>query len=256
MEDDASRHGIGGNKPPLAEALQDANKALLDEIEPIAQRANALAAKVKDGIGDDATLGEVAELVTDAKALFRRIETRREEEKKPFLEAGRTVDGFFAAFKDRLTKIDDAFTDAASRYQRAKAAQAQAEAAAEAERLRREEEALRADAEKAKRAATAERKQEQADELAAQAEAAEARAATSKTDLARIKTDTGVKAGAKTVWGFRIVDYEAIPLDKLRPFIEREAIEKALRTFVKINKGSASLPGVHFEQDVKASFRK
>jgi hypothetical protein len=256
MADDEDRHGIGGNSPPLEEVLADTNKALIEEIGPIALRANTLAAEVKNGIKTEEQLGKVGELVTDAKALARRIEGRRVEEKKPHLEAGRTVDSFFATYTDRLDRIETAFTSAASAYQRDKVAKQRREAEEAARKLRDEEERKRQEAEKAKRPETVERKLDEADELAAQADAAEARAASSDHELAKVKTETGVTAGASKGYTFKITDYEAIPLDKLRPYIKREEIEKALRSFAKIHKAAASLPGVHFEEEIKASFRR
>lgn len=253
------RAQMGGNNPPLSEVLADTNKAMIAEIEPIAVRANALSAQVKEAGGvikDEVQLGVVAELVTDAKALFKRFENRRIEDKEPHLAACREVDSFFGAFKERLGRIEGVFVDLSTAYQRKKAADARAAAEAEAARLRQEEERLREAADNAKRQSTTDRKHEQADEVAAQADAAEARAASTNHELAKVKTATGVTAGAKTEWTFRITDYEAIPLDKLRPYLKREQIEAALKSYVRIHKGAAALPGVHFEEDVKATFKR
>ncbi len=258
-EDINPRAQMGGNNPPLLETLADTNKALIGEIDPIALRANKLSTDIKaaDGvIKDEDQLGIVAELVTDTIALSKRIEARRVVEKEPYLTAGREVDGFFATFKERLGRIEQVFADLSTAYQRKKAADERARAEAEAARLRAEEERLRIAADAAKRPATTEKKHEQADEIAAQADAAEARAASTNHELAKVKTATGVTTGAKTVWKFSITDYEAIPLDKLRPYLKREQIETALTAFVKIHKAAAALPGVHFEEDVKATFRR
>jgi len=42
----------------------------------------------------------------------------------------------------------------------------------------------------------------------------------------------------------------------LRPYLKREQIEAALKSYVRIHKGAAALPGVHFEEDVKATFKR
>jgi hypothetical protein len=258
VEEPNPRAQMGGNNPPLSEILADTNKALITEIDPIAARANALIAKIKEGggiIANEEQLGVVAEVVTDAKALAKRFENRRVEEKEPHLQACRDVDGFFATFKERLGRIDAVFVDLSTAYQRKKIADERAAADAAA-KLRAEEDRLRAAADAAKRPATAERKHEQADEVAAQADAAEARAASTNHELTKVKTATGVTAGAKTEWTFRITDYEAIPLDKLRPYFKRDQVEAAIKAFVKIHKGAAALLGVNFEEDVKATFRR
>lgn len=255
-EEQNPRAVIGGNNPPIEEVLKEAAAKLIAEIDPLAARANTLGPLVKEGIKDDATLGKVGEIITDARALSRRVEQKRKEEKEPWLEGGRKVDAFFNAHMARLDRIADAFQTIADTHQREKAAAERRKAEADAARLRDEEEKLRAAAESAKRPETSDRKHDLADEKAAQADAAEARAAQSNHQLAKVKTETGVTAGAKTEWSFKITDYEAIPLDKLRPYFKRDEIEKAIRAYVKIHKGAAELKGVIFEEEVKASFRR
>lgn len=263
-EADNPRATMGGNKPPISEVLADTYKDLLAKIDPIAERANKLAAELKGEaekiepatIRTEAQIATISELVLDASDLSKKLEATRTVEKKPHLDACREVDGYFGALTTRLNRIADTFTDIASGHQRAVAAEARRKAEAEAAELRAKEEKLRAAAEAAKKPATADKKQEQADEIAAQAEAAEAKAATTNHELAKVKTDAGVSVGAKTEWTFKITDYEAIPLDKLRPYLKREVIEQAIRAYVKIHKGSASLAGVHFEEDIKATIRR
>lgn len=69
---------------------------------------------------------------------------------------------------------------------------------------------------------------------------------------------SGVTASAKTEWSFNITDYQKLiaPFGALGPFIARAEIEKALRTFVRINKGAARMAGVDFFEDVKSTFRR
>lgn len=263
-EADNPRATMGGNKPPISEVLADTYKDLIAKIDPIAERANALAAELKGDaekiepatIRTEKQLATISELVLDAVDLSKKLEATRTVEKKPHLDACREVDGYFGALTTRLNRIADTFTELASGHQRAVSAEARRKADAEAAALRAKEEKLRAAADAAKRPDTAAKKQDQADELAAQAEAAEAKAASSNHELTKVKTDAGVSVGAKTEWTFKITDYEAIPLDKLRPYFKREEIEKAIRAFVKIHKGAAVLAGVHFEEDIKATIRR
>lgn len=266
MTDEAEnpRERIGGNNPPISEVLADTYKDLLAKIDPIAERANKLAAELKGDaekiepatIRTEAQIAAISELVIDASDLSKSFEAKREIEKDPHWKAFKAVNAFFGEFTARLDRIADTFTAIASGHQRAVAAEARRKAEAEAAELRAKEEKLRAAAEAAKKPATADKKHEQADEIAAQAEAAEAKAATTNHELTKVKTDAGVSVGAKTEWTFKITDYEAIPLDKLRPYLKREVIEQAIRAYVKIHKGSASLAGVHFEEDIKATIRR
>lgn len=252
MKTNDKRLDIGGNNPPISEVLADTQKALIDRIEPLADRANNLPRKIEN----DETLGKVGELVVDARKLVSDLDKARTEEKKPFLEGGRAVDAFFKTASERVERICSAFEKIAGDYQRDKAAEARRKADEEARKLREDEERKRLQAESAKRQTTVDRKNDEADELAAQAEEAEARAASTNHELTKVKSESGVTAGAKTDWTFDITDYEKIPLDRLRPYFQRSEVEKAIRSFVRINKGASELAGVSFREDVKATFRR
>lgn len=252
METNDKRLEIGGNNPPISEVLADTQKALIARIEPLADRANALPRK----IDSDETLGKVGDLVVDARKLISDLDSARKVEKQPYLDGGRDVDSFFKTASERVERISAAFEKVAGDYQREKAAEARRKAEDEARKLREDEERKRQEAENAKRQSTADRKHDQADEIGALAEEAEAKAASTNHELAKVKTETGVTAGAKTEWTFDIVDYEKIPLDRLRPYFLRAEVEKAIRSFVKINKGSSVLEGVAFREDIKATFRR
>jgi hypothetical protein len=251
-EDINERAVIGGNNPPLEEVLGDTHKDIVSEFDKMIIRANGTPREIKD----DDDLGKVGELVTDVMGLSKRLDAKRVEEKEPYLTGGRKVDGFFKQYTERLDRITSVFTDLASAFQRKKAADAARAAAEEAAALRAEEERLRQQAEAAKRPATAAKKEDAADEIAAKADEAEARASVAANDFSKVKTETGVTAGAKKDWTFDITDYENIPLDRLRPYFKRAEVETALKAYVKIHKGASQLPGVHFKEEVKATFRR
>jgi hypothetical protein len=241
---------IGGNMPPLEEQLATAAQALIDRIEPIATRANALPRV----IASEKDIETIAPVVIDAKNLSRELEKTREAQKKPFLEGGKAVDGFFKPMTTRLDRIVSAFEGLTSQFQRDRAA---------AERLRLQEEAriaqqkadkLREDAEKAKRPQTAEKRADLADQAEADAERAAAAAAQSTQTIAKIDTG-GAKVSGRAVWAFEIEDLNKVDLNAIRPFIDREAIEKALRAYAKIQRSAAKVDGVKFFEDVKSSFR-
>lgn len=249
---DNERAVIGGNNPPIADALAIQYKDLIAKIEPIAARANALPRKVDN----DEQLGVVGALVVDANELSKKLENHRKTEKQPHLDAGRDVDAFFNPLVDRLDRIADTFEEISSSYQREKIAAERRAREAEALKLREAEEKKRAEADKAKREETAERKHDEADEIALRAAQAESKANAANKDLGRMQTATGVKVGAKTEWKFEITDYEAIPLDKLRPYFGRPEVEKAIRSYIKIHKGSTALAGVRVFEDISTNFRR
>ncbi|MDR6431256.1 hypothetical protein [Brucella pseudogrignonensis] len=242
---------IGGNNPPIKEALADQYKELVSLIDPIAERANAHPRKIES----DDDLGPLGEIVLDAKALSKRIEAARKTEKDPFVKGGKEVDQFFHPLTDRLDRIVDVFENEATKYQRAKAEAERRRAADEAAKLRAEEDRKLREAETAKRDSTVERKKDEAADLNSQAADADRRADASAAELTKVRTDNGVTASAKTKWAFRIVDLAAIDLNSLRDFFRVEDIEKAIRSKVAIHKGNAKIEGVDVFEDVKATFR-
>lgn len=247
------RTSIGANNPPPLKVILTENYvALTAEVEAIAERANLAPRKVTDDDG----LGVIGDLVKDAAMLARKADSMRKAEKEPHLTAGREIDAFFATFTDRLDRIRKVFEAVATDYQRAKAAEARRKAEDEARRLREEEERQREiarRAEEANRAKTAAKADDRAEDAAEKAAAAEALANASAAELTRTRSASGTLATAKTEWTFEVVDLDAIPLDRLRPYLRRDDIEKAIRQFVRV--GHRELPGVRIFEDVRAAFR-
>ena len=242
--------GIGHNAPPIEEILADTRSALLARVEPIAERANGLPKKIASE--DDLAL--VTPVVVDAKALAKEIENARRDDKQPYLDGGRAVDAFFKPHKDRLDRIASVFERLASDFQRekirqerARAEESERKAAAEAERLRKEAEA-------AKKPETQQRKLDAAAEADNAADRAAAAASRSGNELGKVTTAGGT-ARAQTFWNFAIDNYGEVDLNAIRDFIDREAVEKAIRAKIKIQKGNTDIPGVRVFEDVKASIR-
>ena len=238
------------------ESLSEDHAQLLLELERLASDANDVGKALKGGIKNDEDLGAAGLIVKLARSLNKRAKDAHEKAKAPWLEGGRTVDTFFReTFTVRLTRIADAFQKLGDDYQRAKVAAQRAAAEAEAKRMREEEakrlEAARA-AEEAGRAKTAANNTLKAEDAAIAAEEAEKIAKARAADLVRVQTSHGT-ISAKDKWTFEITDYQAIDLNALRPYINREAVEQALARAVKISLREAA--GVRIYPDVSASFR-
>ncbi|CAN7330019.1 hypothetical protein LJR231_001811 [Phyllobacterium sp. LjRoot231] len=242
---------LGGNNPPIPEVMAEKHHALLALVDPLAVRADDLPRQIKC----EKDLEKIGVVVTDCKSLAKKIEGIRKFEKQPHLDAGKEVDNFFNPVVDRLDRITDTFEAIATKYQREKVAEERRKAEDEAAKLRADAEKKRQEAEAAKRGSTAARKNDEADHLLDQADEAEAAAFQSAASIAKLRTESGVTAGAKTNWDFSIVDYDKIDLNKLRPFFRREDVEKAIRSMVRIQKGSALIEGVKVFENVKATFR-
>ncbi len=170
--------------------------------------------------------------------------------KEPYLTGGRVVDGFFMPIETAMKEAQASVDEKLGPYQRRKKDEEQ-RVRDEAARKAREE------AERAEREAKRLRLFKSKDETAAnEARAAEAQEAARKAqkaadvkaaDLSRTRGDLGAVASLRTTWTFEITDYEAIPLETLRPHIPRAAIEQAIRSFIKAD--GRQLGGVRiFEQ--------
>ncbi len=211
---------------------------------------------------------KAADLVATMRGTFKAIEAARVSEKDPFLKSERAVDGYFNPLTERLTSTAkdlaarvklwlDAKADAERRRRQEEAAAAQREAERlRAEQHKREEaaaEATRRDRKLAHeaKAATA---GFAADNAEAAANAKQAEADVKPAALARTRTeDRGTLSTLKSEWQNTIEDYEAIPLDKLRPYIKREIVEAAIKRFVAM--GGRELAGVHIFEGTKAVIR-
>ena len=232
---------MGDNNPPdditiLRERMEDEAAHLIsrrDELIGAVERAPV-------DIEDDETSGKVADLIKLIMACHKSAEAQRVASKEPFLESGRAVDGFFKRITEPLERAKKQVEHRLTLYQRRKA---------EEERRRREEEA-RLQAEEAERQRIA---AEQAaadlrtdDDLAAaisaetlsrqaeiDAEKARQAALAKPAELSRSRGELGAVASLRTEWTGEIVSREEIDLSALRPHIPLDALEKAVRAYVR-----------------------
>ncbi|WP_244396161.1 hypothetical protein [Afipia carboxidovorans] len=260
------RLGIGGNNPPAEFSLEDLVTALpatlaeafakriADEVEPIANRAN----EAPERFASDEDLAAATEIVNDAQAAWNEFEKLRKNQKDPFKRGGEEVDDFFRPPLQRLTRIKDAFAKRATDYNREKRRKAEEAARVERERLEREAEEAR-------------KKAAEAAEFGDQDEAIEhlQTAATVETKIEEVASApaipaedmtvrgaSGGTARSRTEWAFEIEDFSKIDLNALRDFIAPEAVDKALKAYVKLRKNTAKIEGVRFFEDEKATFRR
>jgi hypothetical protein len=67
-----------------------------------------------------------------------------------------------------------------------------------------------------------------------------------KTANSRLRGDLGTVGSLAKRWTYRVVDYNKVPLESLRPFLQRDAIDSAVYRMMQT--GVRELPGVIFEQ--------
>jgi hypothetical protein len=243
---------FGQNKPPLDEVLAKDFIDLAADVDKAVAAINGRPAKVKD----DSDFASVGEVVIATRNLVKRVEETRKDETDPLFKAQKAIKAHFDMMADRLAAALKPHQNAADTYVRMKAAEARRKAEDEARALREREAAERLKAEQASGAAAA-RAEGRAEQLAAQAEAVQARADQSVGDHVRTRTSDGGTATARTVWSFSIYDRNALvaSMGPLGPFIDEASIEKAVRSVVRIQKGSTTIPGVRVSDAEQAAFR-
>lgn len=252
-------HGSNVPKIPSPEVLRD---LLADENRDISTRAEELVAALArtPAVTDDESCGKVSDFIKQIDAAIKLTEARRTTAKAPALDAGRAIDGFFKPLDDKLTKARKTLKDRVEAYLRHKA---------EVERKRREDEARAAEearkaAEKAALAAIEQAPEavaEQALERATDAQFFETQAKIATeakpAEMARTRGELGSMATLATTWAVEITDLSKIPLETLRGHISQDAIEKALRSYLRTlpKPVTVEMPGVRFFEQSSAVFR-
>ena len=240
---------------------RDALREYLDEqYADELQRANDLTealGRMPDAVDDDDGAGKAADFIKQITACVKHLETARKSEKEPYLEGGRMVDAAFAKHKDGLDGVKKEVNRRLTVYLRAKeeaerAAREKAErearevaakaarAAAEAEAAIREEEDL-ANAVELERAAK---------QAAADAEKARKESVAKSADMSRTRGDYGGVTSLVERWEFADLDRHELDLEALRHHLPSDALEKAVRSFIKA--GGRELAGVHIFLDKKS----
>lgn len=246
---------FGQNKAPIDEVLNADFADLRREIDELTQ---SLRDTAKAPPKDDEAFAALGAKIVSARALVNRADGIRTAEKAPILTAGRALDQWFKDALDALTKGQNYLQRMADTYTREKAAAARALAQREEREARDRAEAERAKAGSAKSDGAAANAEARAEQFDAKADAAASTAAASTADLTRVRGG-GVTASGKEVWTATILDgryQDAIaPLGAIGPYLKREALEAALTSMVRVQKGGAVWPGVLFSADVKTSFR-
>ncbi len=242
------------NMPP-ADANPLLDRLAIDYADDM-ERSTALldgAGRVPDDIEDAETADKLTDFVGSFTKHDKLLDSHRESEKRPYLENGRTVDGFFGTARDKLAKAKktliakltawDKKVEAEERARRMEAERIERE---EAERLRvlaaKQAEEAETEPELEKAVVTADVAAAQAADATAARKAAEAKPA----DLTRSRSTYGGTRSLTTRWVGTIVDRDALDLTPLRAHINSDALQKALNAYVRA--GGRDLAGAKIEQ--------
>lgn len=251
----------GHNMPP-ADANPIRDRLEEDYVSLTDRHAELLAGieRAPETVDDAETNGKMIDFVKQLKLTAKQAEGYRDDEKKPYLEGGRTVDAWFkakqATLLDGAKKLEGRITV----WQR-KVAEEERKARAETERLAREEqERLEREAAEAAESATTDESLDNAiaaEEAAEQAKtdtaSAEKASNAKSTDLSRAKTDSGTSASLRTFWDYRSLDMANVDLEALRPFINQDTIEKAVKAAIR--SGARDIKGVDIFENTESKVR-
>jgi len=252
---------IGHNIPPdpieaLRTDLEEANHDLLTrkaELEASCER-------MPESIGDDETAGKFADQIKLLNTAKKTAEARRKDTKEPHLAASRAVDAFFKAITEPLEKLAaqanaplTAFEQHKADEERRRREEAERLAREEAERQVREAAVASESIETEADLDAAIRVEEGADQAVAAARDARQDAEASNAELSRDRGNYGAVASLRTTWAGEITALPALDLETLRPHISRDALDKALRAFIKA--GGRKLTGAHIFEETKTVVR-
>lgn len=258
---------IGHNRPPIREILAERTndvgdylaiegKDLISRCEELIAEASELPAIIEDA--DEAA--KTIDTIKRIAAAIKSGETRRVGDKEPVLQAGRVIDGFYGKIKDALDKTKRVIEKRLTVYQREMARLERQRREKEEHQRREEEERLKKDAEESAKAA-----QDQAgldaaidDETAAKEAAAarvkaEEEAKAKASALHKDRGDTGANASLRTEWKHENLDRPSLDLEALRSHIPLDALEKAVRSFIRA--GGRELTGVRIFEDTHSVVR-
>lgn len=278
---DNPREAIGGNQPP--DYAQEVIDRLAREYPHVDRETAALLdeARTLPNPMTDESLPDYTRIVKAGRDLFTRLDTMHDAEKQPYLRGGQGCDGFFFTFMDKIKRrtgtrgakpgmldILQARIDNFAEAKRVAEEQRRRQEAIEAERKRlaaeaariqaeQEAEAARLAAERARKPHTQEAKEEVAAHAETQATAARIeefqaantaeiatiQAAAKPADMIRTRMEEGILTSAKRD-DATVTDYDAIDLNKLRPFINRDALDKAVRQWARNTNYAEPMAGV------------
>jgi hypothetical protein len=196
----------GHNSLNIADLVIEHVNELHDDAAKLRQRADDLNGGAdRCEVTDDDTAAKATDLVKMIQALLKKTEDQRTDAKKPFLDAGKKIDGIYNPIKTVAESAKRAVEAKLSAYVKQK------RDAEEAERRRLAEEA-RKTAEAAQQAQSAAAAQELADKAAHLATQAAAPASSTP-----IRSDLGAAASTRKVLRHEIVDQALLPAEYWMP---------------------------------------
>lgn len=251
--DASSVAGIGDNMPPLSDRLKLEFEDLMNEVETLANKANAVKTVIdQNGMNSDDDIAPMVEVGREATKLVSALDRKKLDRTKPLRDDVETINGFFTTLKTRVDRIKTAFAGKVGDYESAKRERERREAAERARVAEEQAAAKLKEAEEAKHSVMSDVLLNEA--ARAEDEAQMAANAAVKAGTTPTRTDAGTVSQSNK-WTFEITDAAKIPLEDLRPYLTIADLEKAIRAHVRMNRDTKPLAGVRIFPDTKTSFR-
>lgn len=247
----------------LAEHFSDLGDLLSKETAALKARRDEFLANcsaIPAVIDSEELDGRVNDQIAQWTKYLKEVDRWKDDTKAPILSADRLVMATHAGLVDPIKNIKSQVNERSAVYKRAKEARERA-IREEAERQAREaaEAAIRAAAEAEKAAQDAAGLQSAINAEAAAraakeaAETARLAAEAKAADLTRSRGSYGSVSSLQTFTDFADLDRSTLDLEKLRDHLSHEALEKAVRSFIKT--GGRELRGVRIFQNTRNSGR-
>jgi len=242
---------LGHNMPPTE--LEIVKQRLADEERGI--RA-ALESVNKDPLPEtiesDVVAGQVTERIKNLRNILGGVEKSHKLVKAPYFECGKAVDTWKNKLEAEIEVMRKLAEKPLSAFLTKKAAEERARQLEVARQQREEAEKLAAEA-AAHQAANITDVAGELLDAAVESEAVANRIEHNITyarpaDLAKSRSALGSTSSQKTAWVARIVSLRGIDLEVLRPYLNEEAIQKALNAFVK--NGGRECGGAEIKEEI------
>jgi len=216
--------------------------------------------RTPETVEDKETCGKMIDFVKQLKLAAKKTDQCRDDEKRPHLEAGNTIQAWFKGNQNQLLDAVKELEGRITVYQR-KVADEERKRREEQERIAREEQAkadrLAKEAEEAMQSdeglENAIAAEEFAQEAQKVAESANNAVNANSTSMSRQHSESGASASLSTFWDCKITDMAIIDLNALRNHINPDVIERAVKASVKA--GVRIINGVKIFENTQSTVR-
>lgn len=226
----------GHNNPPEETPEEEFRRRMAEDHVELITEAEKLAAGKPKPCEDDAYADRLTTFTQKLTKTIARIEEVRKTEKAPILKQGAVIDSYFNGVKARLEATKLAAKASLDPYLKRKAAEEQRARVEAAAQMQAQAEALAAsqkalyDAGRPVEAGDAGRAVEKIEK---QAERLVQTAQYQTANVAQVKSASGASASLRTRTVAEITSRDTLDLEKLRPYFDLAALQKALDMFVK-----------------------